>query len=83
MRHDHEAAARMAGGTAPDSSVGGGAVVWLDVTLVSSVCGTDNTLGEHTDTLLARPLAARKAHGALTGPTDVAPGQPSSVRFCG
>ncbi|GGM31587.1 hypothetical protein GCM10010102_28700 [Promicromonospora citrea] len=37
MRHDQDAAARMAGGTAPDSSVGG-AVVRLDVTLVSLLC---------------------------------------------
>jgi hypothetical protein len=47
MRHDQDAAARIAGGTAPDSSAGGavggtvgGAVIWPDVTLVSSVCGT-------------------------------------------
>jgi hypothetical protein len=39
MRHDQEAAARMAGGTAPDSSAGD-VVVGLDVTLVSSVCDT-------------------------------------------
>jgi hypothetical protein len=70
MRHDQDAAARMAGGTAPDASVGG-AVVWVDVTLVSSVCDTDNTLGEHTDTLSACPRAARKVHLTRTDPTDV------------
>ncbi len=70
MRQDQAAAARMAGGTAPDSSVGG-AVVWLDGTLVSSVCVTDQILGEHTDTPLACSRAAPKVHRAHTDPTDV------------
>jgi uncharacterized YccA/Bax inhibitor family protein len=39
IRHDQDAAARIAGGTAPESSAGG-VVVGLDVTLVSSVCDT-------------------------------------------
>ncbi|GHH75910.1 hypothetical protein GCM10017772_33060 [Promicromonospora soli] len=51
----------MAGGTAPELSVGG-AVVWLDITLFSWVCDTGTTLGEHTDTPPIPRRPARASH---------------------